>query len=392
MKNRVCALLAVFLLFSLAGCQPPKEAVPSPIPSPTAQTGPGEPFANVFTVTLPLTTESHQAEDGTVLFEYTYQHIQLNIADQPVADKITVDFLNRIDQTRKDANLLFAQANRDYTGSPSWTPYLMQVMYSPMRIDSGIISLFGINTLFSGGVRPDRIVTAANYNMITGEVLTLGSILSHIDQKSKLCDLIISELNSSDYMYSLYEGYEDTIRNRFNQDESKDEDFYFTPSGLCFYFAPYEIAPYASGIISVEIPYLKLVGILDDPFFPDEYRTTIGVLKAELANDENQAQFSHISDATLSHQGIKILLHADAPVGNVQVHSGSWTEDGLYFMPECTVVASTGVSNTQAIVLQADIPDTLPNLIVSYDVAGKSVSFYLTQSSEDSSILLLPVE
>jgi hypothetical protein len=85
--------------------------------------------------------------------------------------------------------------------------------------------------------------------------------------KEDFITIILEKLSQIAEESDLFQGYEDGVRSRLGGDENLYEDFYFTSTGLCFYFAPYEIAPYASGIITVEIPYSELTGLIYDGYF-----------------------------------------------------------------------------------------------------------------------------
>lgn len=386
MKKTICALLAAVILLTITGCQPPEATVPATtelqIPENDLFSGPA------LSVSVPITTDTYLADDNAVLLEYSHQHIRLTLPNQAVADRITVDFLNRIDSNHQNVEALLEMAKSVYTAGSNWIPYQYEISYSPTRIDQGILSLFGTTVSYTGGLHPDRIMVAANYDMLTGEALTLGSILTHVDKKDTLCRNVIDALSDSDYLYSLYEGYEEIIYERFNQDESVDEDFYFTHTGLCFYFAPYEIAPYASGLITAEIPYEKLTGIIDDAFFPPETNLSCGTLKAQIGTPS----FEHISELIIDHDCTEIYLSADTAIYDVKIEVGTWSEDGLYFTPQQTLFATTGIGPNDAILLQTKIPDVLPNLLVSYHTPQGDVSYYISQSGENGEILLINAE
>lgn len=386
MKKSICALLAAVMLLAITGCQPSEAPIPntseSQIPEDDLFSGPA------LSVSVPITTDTYLSDDSTVLLEYSHQHMRLTLPDQAVADRITVDFLNRIDSNHQNMEAMLEMAKSAYTAGSNWTPYQYEVSYSPTRIDQGILSLFGTIVNYTGGLHPERIIVAANYDMLTGEALTLGSILTHVNKKDTLCRNVIDALSDSDYMYSLYEGYEEIIYERFDQDESVDEDFYFTRTGLCFYFAPYEIAPYASGLIATEIPYEKLTGIIDDAFFPPETNLSSGTLKAQTGTPS----FEHISELIIDHDGTEIYLSADAAIYDVKIKVGTWSEDGLYFTPQKTLFATTGIGPNDAILLQTKIPDVLPNLMVSYHAPQGEVSYYISQSGENGEILLIHAE
>ncbi len=396
MQKIIGIVLCVLLALSMAACQPAKapSAPPTHTPTspPTTENTEDAPLHTFYSLSVPAEIEYLYHENGTLLFEYAYQHIQMQIADQNVADKITLDFLNRVDSTRSNAEAISQQSRLNYDGSDLWSPYKYHIYYSPTRVDQGIISLFGTRTTFTGGMHPEQSCLSVSYDVANGDYLTLGSILNHIDNKEDLCDLVLEELDKLDYQYSLFDGYENAVLERFAADESTDENFYFTNSGLCFYFSPYELAPFSTGIITVEIPYSELPGILNDAYFPDEHQPSTGKLIAENVDKADTGTFAQLMEVVLHPQGEQVLLYSDKTVRNVTITCGSWTPDGLYFLPDYVVFSATGVSADKAIVIRLSIPEMLPNLMLSYETIDETKQFYISKSAEDGSVLLLPVE
>lgn len=397
MQRIITMLLSIILIFSMAACQPSKDTSAEPTPTPSVPSTSGAdavdaPLHTFYALSVPAEVEQLRDENGTIIFEYAYQHIQVQIADQAVADKITLDFLNRVDSTRSNAEMIAQQAKDSYAGNEQWSPYKYHIYYSPKRIDQGVISLFGTRTTYTGGMHPEQSCLSVSYDAANGDTLTLGSILNHIDNKEDLCDLVLDELDKLDYQYSLFDGYENVVMERFAADESTDEAFYFTNTGLCFYFAPYELAPFSIGVITIEIPYSELPGILNDAYFPDEYQPSSGTLIAEEIEQADTGRFAQLMDVVIHPQGEQVLLYSDKTIRNLKITCGSWTPDGLYFIPDYDVFNATGVSDKQAIAIRLSIPEILPNLMVSYEAANETKRFYISQSGEDGSIILLPVE
>ena len=189
-------LLIVLLILSviLSGCgvkiNAPDAEGQSTGPSPTDETftviekdeavAPTEPvYAQqpMAAVSLPVITELTTAEDGMVVAQSRYQNIHLYVQDQQIADMVIIDFLNRLDTHTAAASALAEEAQQVYSGPYGWSSYLYETIYTPTRIDLSVLSLYGQNVIFTGSNHPQVECSAANYNMITGEVLTLGSIL-----------------------------------------------------------------------------------------------------------------------------------------------------------------------------------------------------------------------
>ncbi len=397
MQKILRIVLSIVFVLSMAACQvsdgQSQQASPDPSITPSSSNnGEDAPLHAFYAISTPAETEYLYHNDGTVLFEYAYQHIQAQIADAYVSDKITLDFLSRIDSTRANADMIAQQAELSYDSDAPWTPFKYHIYYSPTRVDQGIISLFGTRTTYTGGIHPEQSCLSVSYDATNGNPLTLGSILCHIDKKADICDLVLEELNKVYYQYALFDGYEDVVKERFMVDESTDEAFYFTNTGLCFYFSPYELAPFSTGIVSVEIPYAKLPGILSDAYFPDEHQPSSGVLIAENAEFADTSLFSQVTEIVLQPQGEQVLLYSDKTVRNLAITKGSWTPDGLYFLPEYVVFRATGVSAQKATVIRMTIPEILPELMVSYETSEGTKNFYISQNGENGSILLLPAE
>lgn len=392
MKKYFCLLTASMLLFALAGCaKPSDDTTPGTTASPTGNlTGtvsyvPAQ--EPMYAVAVPAISENVTAEDGTVIFTYTHQSMILTLPDPDVADKVIIDFLGRIDATRSTADTTLASAKAAYSGPANWTPYLCSITYSPTRIDQGVLSLFGSNITYSGASHPERVCASASYDLVTGDVLTLGSIMSAQASTDDFCQLTLDALAEIKEEKYLYDGYEATVRQRFDRDESQDQDWYFSQTGLCFYFAPYEIAGYSSGVIVAEIPYDKLAGLLYDGYFPAERDTVGGTVQAIRLEDTNLDAFTQIAEGIIDADGEMVFLYTDGLVWDVQIEVGTWDAAGTEFTPAYTALFSHALSPGDAVMVQSLFSDTEPTLRLTYSTGTQTVTLYLTQSGKDGSIL-----
>ena len=329
MKKFTVFLLFVSLTLALFGCAEaeiaqttiPTESTEIPTTAETTLvvTEPINLSGPMTAVSLPAVTETATAEDCTTLFQYTYQNMSLTLSAQATADQVILDFLSRIDATRATAESILSSANAGYTGSANWIPYLCQVTYNPQRIDRGVLSLYGTMITYTGASHPDTSCVSANYDLLTGDVLTLGSILTDESVIDPLCQLVIDHLNEIAEEKYLRSGFEADVKARFSGEASYDEAWYFSQTGLCFYFAPYEIAPYSSGVIVAEVPYGELVDIIMDEFFPAEQQPLSGTLSAMPFTTDDAAQFTQISELILDQDGNMSIIYCDSSVHHVSV-------------------------------------------------------------------------
>lgn len=376
MKNTCIYLIILTLLLSLTGCQFPsvdKDTL-STLTSELEQLLPNEsiaPHTPLYSVSLPVVTDKMHADDGQELFLYTYQNISLTIPNPEIADRIILDFLNRIDATAQTADQLKSEAKKAYDPQQPWTPYLCSILYTPARIDSAIFSLFGAYSTYNGAPHPETAYSSITYDMLTGSCLTLQDILTQSTPADTLASLIVAQLQQSGNA-NLYEGYEDTIRSRFLSLE--DNSWYLSSRGLCIYFSPYEIASYAAGKIVVEIPYEKLTGVLKDAYFPAEQQTPTGTVSSSAFHTETASAFSQIAEVILHENGTKQLLHTDGTVYNVKLEVGTFQADN--FQPEATVYLANSLTATDAIMLEYQLTDQKTFRVSYFGQNGETKFFF----------------
>ena len=220
--------------------------------------------------------------------------------------------------------------------------------------------------VFSGANHPERTCVSASYDMQTGDVLTLASIMHKDASIDDLCKLVLErldELAEGDY---LYENYKSTVNERFKMDTSTDEAWYFTQTGLCFYFAPYEIAPYASGVITVEIPYEKLKTILHEDYLQESRNVPSGTITVGPFDVDNQNQFSHIAEVIVNAGGNMYTAQTSGYVQDVRIILNDRTSN-------YTVFAANVLSVGDAVIIQTD-DATRPQLKISYKTGNQTVT------------------
>jgi len=360
MKRLFLLLLCCSLV--LSGCfgKPAQEALipqvaPATVPVEPTGTIPPEPatlpveieYTEMLSVAVPTFTETFALEDGTELFNYTAQNMQLLLPDKEIADIVILSFLNRVDTARLDAEAVLNAAQSDYDPDSEWLPYFYQIIYSPTRIDQGVLSLFGTQNSYSGGMHGSLSCVSANYDLTTGDILTLGSIMHMDATKDLFIQIIIDKLHEQAEELELFEGFEEGVHHRLGGDENLYEDFYFTSTGLGFFFAPYEIAPYSAGIITVEIPYSELPGLIYDGYFPAEREQVQGQLKSGAFMDTDMEQFNNMAEVNLATGESIVVVYPEGKVENIQIKVPG---DGKN-LPEYTAFAALEMSVNNAVIL-----------------------------------------
>ena len=385
--KKVCAML-LCLVILLTGCGIQQESsqhvnpeeeiiptVPEEIPT-TPEAEPEEVFGptELLAVSVPAVTDVYTADDGTELYTYTSQHMQFIFPDAEVAEKVILDFLNRVDSGSTDAANVLNAAKNDYNPSKPWTPYSYQTLYRPTRIDRGVLSLVGTQNSYSGGIHGCMRCVAANYDLTTGDVLTLGSIMHMDANKETFIQIISDKLAALKDEYNLYDDFEDGVMERLNGDENLYEDFYFTMTGLCFFFSPYEIAPYSSGIITVEIPYSELPGLIYDGYFPAERQQIFGSILTDRFTNLDMDQFNNMAELRLSDGEETMVLYPEGTIEDIRINACT---DGID-KTEYTAFVAYQMSGQDAVVIRLS-EKIMNSLSVSYFSGEAIISLSLAE-------------
>ncbi len=127
-------------------------------------------------------------------------------------------------------------------------PYMAELNFDIKYNKDGIVSVVFAESNFSGGMHPDFNMTSFTYSVLRNEDVSvehrLGLTWDRI--KDVLKELFILEINSRPDEF-----YSDALECVNKKIDSVG--WYLSESGVHFYFNPYEIAPYSSGVI--EIPF-----------------------------------------------------------------------------------------------------------------------------------------
>lgn len=387
MKKQTIMIMLLAAALCLAACsKTPVETVdttPSTTEATTAPTEETKPpkmpvdQQPMAAISLPVVTESETAEDGTVVFNYTYQNISLIVPDPEVADKVIVDFLNRTDM-HDSAESIRTAAIAAYKQAPSyWTPYLSQSVYTPTRIDQSVLSLFGSYVSYDGAAHGGQVSKAVNYDLLTGNVLSWEDILAENVTHEDICRLVLEALAAQEEEKMLFEGYETIVQELFSHGLQHNTDWYLSGNGLCYFFSPYDIGPFSSGTIVAEIPYSSLTGILDDAYFPAERDLATGDLQVHLFEEAKAENFSQFAEVVLEAGTDKILVSVDTSVYDLRLQTGTWSANGSVFNPTATVLAACALTPGDAVMIEAPLADEQTQLRLIYNNGETETVLYI---------------
>ncbi len=360
MKKLLLLLVIFSVLFS--GCTEKTEVTN---PSDTAASSGPTPTDSTQEATKPLST--YQAPmvsfASTVVSEtyggsalvYTCQNMELLLEDPQVSEWVTLELLNCTDFASTAGPQLLAQAIE--TGEPIF----FSLLHTPARLDRGILSLISTQVVSGSGPRATGVLGSSTFDLVMGRRLSLKDILVTQYDAQALSNAVIAALEPLAKEGVLYSDYAYVVTELFSSN-APAENWYLSQTGLCVYFAPYEIAPYNLGNVTAEIPYDALFGLLREEYFPGEVLGLVGDLKCtlDLSILPQQKQFR---DLILDPDGREWVITVDGAVEDLRIESADLS---------ATLFAAATLCQGDAIVVQAT-EETMGSLSVTYRSGGETV-------------------
>lgn len=387
MKKFFAITIALTLMLSLCACgaQNSKDSSPS------------------LSVTMQTLSQTCDSEDGgALLLKYSDDVPSVTIAGSEKSAQAINTALQAtsaayskgsgeedpgIDGTLALAKAQFADSPESFTGEYG-APYSMERSVAVARGDNAVLSFVYSAYSFSGGVHGLNTVYGSNYDVSTGSALKLADISDDEDGLKDYCvDYITQLTHGSDYINAGFnEGYEKSIKNIV-----ADGAWYFSDDGLVFVANEYELGSYAAGSFRFTVPYSKLANYVKADYIPQT--RSGGSADMSAAITEKAVSDSTVGSVVLDEAGEKITLTAKGSLYGVKLSHAVYSEtNGSFtFTPGGTVLYFSDLASGQSIGVQTSIPDTIPNLMISWRAADGTQSKYLiTQSGKDGSILLIP--
>lgn len=283
---------------------------------------------------------SASADDGTKLFinqssipEFVTEVVAVNewlAAAVDTAAAQTADDMERVEALARSV-----YGNREEGSPADFYSYSYYSNVSTARLDSSVVSVLQVNSIYSGGAHPNYAQRAYNLDLRDCAELTLADVILP-DGAEMLRGLVLTELEErfGGLEYSgLYADYPQVVGACF-EDSALTDNWYFSGSGLVIYFNCYDIAPYAAGIIKVEIPYSALEGILLPEYYPERNMNGAGDM-AVLATAEGRSILG------TQPEGECLFVGTDQTVYDVKLHRiAGWLTDEVPAVGQMVLAAN----------------------------------------------------
>lgn len=213
-------------------------------------------------------------EDGLTLFIENQTIPTFTSADADRSAWVG-ELLTEIDRyyTSDSSNLLeYAKEFVESNGTDYFYSYSNYQQLGVARHDETVVSLLSLSSLYSGGSHPNSVQIAYNLDIENRRTLRLEDIITESGAE-ELAELVRAGVDEKfapiDGGNGLFDDYASTIDNSMTWG-SMTPYWYLNDTGLVIFYNQYELGPYAAGIITVELPYDSLDGILLEEYLPAE--------------------------------------------------------------------------------------------------------------------------
>lgn len=251
-RTVVLVLLLIVTILSVSGCN-----------NPEGKNAPVQPEKQGMQSTDQQQTTSVKVQTRTVTGKETAISIDLKIpqisgmkddkVQQSINEAMSQPSLQMRDQNIKDAREYYQETQS--TGDHFWQ-YEVASDYTVHYNQNGILSITTDNYQFTGGAHGGTERLPFNYDLNTGELMSLKDIFSPgFDYQSIIDAEVKSQIAKQPEIY-----FEDS---EGFKGIGSDRPYYLMPGYVVVYFAQYEIAPYSTGMPEFKIPVEKFGNSID---------------------------------------------------------------------------------------------------------------------------------
>lgn len=389
MKKTLAVLLSSCLILTLCACGAQGENGDAD--------GDASPAVSVTVQSLSQDCKSDDTA-GVVLLHYSDELPTVTIKNGETAQnainsalqKIVSDFTEGSGDGTDGLDAYLAAAKADYKESSdrflSGGCNTMERHVSVSRGDEGVLSFVYNGYIGLGGAHGTPFITGASFDNVTGAKLSINDLSNDPKTLISYCTSYITDLtHGKDYASTGFvDGYEKTLATIVSSGV-----WYFSHEGLVFVANVYDIAPYAAGSFRFTVPYNKIESLLKPAYLLPSNRTgDPGSLS--ISGSDASANPNTVGSETLSKNGRSFTLTAKGNIFDVTLSSVTYEDYDGSFTDSGTHLYFSNLADGQTIGVQAEIPEVIPNLQISWRNAdGSAENRLITESGKDGSLLLM---
>ena len=113
---------------------------------------------------------------------------------------------------------------------------------------------------YLGGIHPDHHILTLTFDTFTNTIISLTDLWGTDTNKLEQLSILVERALFEKYPELNFAFNDPIYRNGFAPKEKNFQYWALTDHGFIFFFPEYQVAPYAAGTLSVEIPFAYIMG------------------------------------------------------------------------------------------------------------------------------------
>lgn len=270
MRNKICLLVSVFVLFMLCNAWSATIKEDSQNEAPIKITNSISAVIKHITQKIPPPKTARKeiiAANIDILFPELSCQTKVNPAVNYINTSIKSRLLNMLGEKQLETTQqLIAAFARDYEKSTKATPEMpgawsLKFKATISYYDEDLFCLKILQSVFTGGAHPDSHLTYLVFSIKSGKLHSITDLMNK-DNLAKLAKVAETHFRRIRNIKP-EETYEKAGYWFKNNKFTLNQNFLISRDGLSFCFNQCEIAPYSNGIIEFNIPWSDLKTIVD---------------------------------------------------------------------------------------------------------------------------------
>lgn len=416
MKKTVSVILAVLMVTALSGCDrldrlrdielpefPDTNAIEQPAetkaPEAVAETENEKEPAVKIIARITKTEELHYdpADGSTLILDFSYETPFIDITGRDNAARVINEYIAMLDETyytgndygdgsSSGLNMMLELATDNYTyayetGADINLEMNSNRTVSVERADDTLLSLLYYTSAYTGDAHNSNSYRAYTFSTVNGALIKFDDLST---KPEKLREAVLSSVKAElDGNGETADISDDMLSGLF-----KNGFWYLSRGGVVVLPDFNEATDFAGEKKIIEIAYSELEGLIDEKYLPAQYEAT-GELSVITQSDFRDGSMEVVDKIIIGEHGTELFIAATGPVYDVRISVVSYTDySGKFY--ETQHLWNCSCMNDCALQLETEIPDGMPNLMISYYTAdGQRVNRLLTQSDRDGSLILV---
>lgn len=182
---------------------------------------------------------------GRANFSISYPTFNIKPLDQEIEQLVTKKF-NEYVADNEEMEEIIQDADVDVTFS-------FELDFEEPIVTDSFISIEFNEYTYSGGAHGNYMTIPINYDTKNSKIITLQDVLQGDKAKLKsIADFTYQQLAQKEGLFM------DQVVEKTTPNWGNFSSFLLTEEGIVIQFQPYEVGPFAAGLIEVEIPYSQI--------------------------------------------------------------------------------------------------------------------------------------